>query len=110
MRCSLKNRSSPKRPLLAALVFAWAGVLFELGAAKNSQHGAPESAEIVRLFLLVFAISFPILYALRVLGLQIGWLGCREVDDPSKRPILWERLTLIAALALMGLVIWGILL
>lgn len=81
----MKNRLSPKKPLLAALGLACLSVLFSLGYRGKYHPGASalSLAEGARVFVLVLSGSFIVLYPLRMLGVQIGPWGGKE-EEPNR--------------------------
>lgn len=78
------NRFSPKRPLIAAILFSlgWA-VLGVMGYRGKYQPTGLQlnSLEAVELFLKGALIAFPIFYLVRMLGIEIGPWGGPERRD-----------------------------
>ena len=70
----VKNRTSPKKPLIAAFTVACLSMLFAVGyrgkfKPSEASLGLNES---IRLFVFVLAGGFIVFYLLRLLGVQMG--------------------------------------
>ena len=84
----IKNRTSPKKPLIAALGVACLSIFHSLGyRGKYRPSVAPLSLEeAVLLFLVVFFCAFVVFYPLRMLGVRMGaWGGKEEEADPDRQ-------------------------
>jgi hypothetical protein len=83
----ITNRTSPKKPLIAAFAMACLSVLYALGfRGRYHPSVAPLSFyESARLFVIVLSVSFVIFYPLRMLGVHMGPIGGKEDDKQSGR-------------------------
>lgn len=86
---SVQDRFSPKRPLVAAAIFtAVLGGLYAVGyRGRYKADGASMDVVSTAKFLAMLAIgSFVFFYVLRMLGVQIGWMGGNEsAKDPNDK-------------------------
>ena len=78
----VKNRASPKKPLIAAFAVACLSMLYAVGyRGKYNPSASPLSfGEAFRLFVMVMSSAFIAFYLLRLLGVQMGWLGEKEEE------------------------------
>lgn len=84
----LKNRTSPKRPLIAALIAACLSMLFAAGYRgkyKPAVSAAPFE-EFVLIFVIVFIAAFVVFYVLRLLGVHISFGGREEEPIQPAQP------------------------
>ena len=84
---ALANRTSPKQPLYAAIGIACLSIPYAAGFRGRYpvQAAALSVGQGVVLFLVVFAIAFPVCYGLRLLGVHMGRWGGREEDTPPPK-------------------------
>jgi hypothetical protein len=78
----VRNRTSPKKPLIAALGISCLSLLHAFGY-RGKLHPAAEPlgvGETVALFVAVFIVAFPLCYLLRMLGVHMGAWGGKEHD------------------------------
>jgi hypothetical protein len=83
---SVKNRFSPKRPLVAAAVFTTVlGGLYAVGyrGRYKADSASMDIADAAKFLALLAIGSFVVFYVLRMLGVQIGWMGGNESSKDS---------------------------
>jgi hypothetical protein len=83
----VENRFSPNRPLIAAALFTGlAGGMYAYGYRGRYKADATsmDFGMAVRFLILMAAGSFVLFYLLRILGVEIGWMGGRETQ--KKKP------------------------
>src|SRR5690606_40214387 len=83
----IQKRTSPKKPLLAALGLACISIPYSLGYnGKYHIFSGPSSfTEATVSFVAIFIVTFPVCYLLRILGVHMGPWGGPE-SDPAPAP------------------------